>query len=87
MSRSATSEAYQIFIRELIAHRKAAGVTQVELAARLDKPQSYVSKIERRERRIDVIEFCVLAEALGFQPSVLLQEIEAHLDLGLNEPS
>ncbi|MBO3672062.1 XRE family transcriptional regulator [Acinetobacter soli] len=31
-------------------------VTQVELARRLEKPQSYVSKVEILERRLDVIE-------------------------------
>ncbi|WP_426029519.1 hypothetical protein [Caulobacter sp. DWP3-1-3b2] len=46
----------------------------MELAARLDRPQSFVSKVERRERRIDVIEFCQVAEALGHDPSKLLKE-------------
>lgn len=53
--------------------RKAAGVTQVELAERLGKPQSFVSKVERGERRVDVIEFCQVAEALGHDPAELLE--------------
>lgn len=44
---------------------KAAGITQAELAARLGKPQSFVSKEERGERRIDVIEFCQLPRRSG----------------------
>ncbi|WP_295240169.1 helix-turn-helix transcriptional regulator [uncultured Brevundimonas sp.] len=54
--------------------RKAAGITQVELAERLGKPRSFVSKIERGERRLDVIEFCQVAEALGYEPADLLDE-------------
>jgi transcriptional regulator with XRE-family HTH domain len=40
-------------LREL---RKEAGLTQVGLAERLGKPQSYVSKVERGERIIDLVE-------------------------------
>lgn len=58
-------------------------MTQAELAARLGKPQSFVSKIERGERRLDVIEFCQVAEALGRDPAKLLQEFA---DLRANEP-
>ncbi|WP_433935606.1 helix-turn-helix domain-containing protein [Brevundimonas diminuta] len=54
--------------------RKAAEITQVELAERLGKPQSFVSKVERGERRLDVIEFCQVSEALGCDPATLLKE-------------
>lgn len=53
--------------------RKAAEITQVEFAERLGKPQSFVSKVERGERGLDVIEFCQVAEALGNDPAKLLQ--------------
>ncbi|MFN9438264.1 MAG: helix-turn-helix domain-containing protein [Brevundimonas sp.] len=56
----------------MAAVRKAADVTQVELAERLGKPQSFVSKVERGERRLDVIEFCQVAEALGRDPAEML---------------
>ena len=74
MPSSVFTQRHQEFVRFLVEARKAAGVTQVELAARLDRPQSFVSKVERRERRIDVIEFCQVAEALGHDPSKLLKE-------------
>ena len=38
------------------------------------KTQSFVSKVERGERRLDVIEFCQVAEALGHDPAKLLRE-------------
>lgn len=64
---------HQEFLKFLIAARRAAGITQVELAARLDRPQSFISKVERGERRIDVIEFCQVADALGQDPAMLLR--------------
>ena len=79
MSRSVFGGAYATFVSELVAARKRAGVTQVQLAERLSKPQSFVSKIERGERRIDVIEFCAMARALGVKPAFLLEQIDALL--------
>jgi transcriptional regulator with XRE-family HTH domain len=83
MSRSAFTASYAIVIASLIEARKAAGVTQVELAERLSNTQSFVSKIERGERRIDVLEFCAFARALGLQPSDLLQTIDVKLPANL----
>jgi len=53
--------------------RKNAGVTQAELARKLGRPQSFVSKIESGERRIDVIEFLQIAKHVGFDPYTLMQ--------------
>ena len=66
-------------VAALVDARRSAGVTQVELASRLSKPQSFVSKIERGERRIDVLEFCAVARALGVKPAALLEAIETVL--------
>jgi transcriptional regulator with XRE-family HTH domain len=71
---SVFTQRHQEFIQFLVTARKAAGITQVELAALLGRPQSFVSKVERGERRVDVIEFCQIAEALGHDPSLLLKE-------------
>ena len=79
MSRSAHTDAYATVVAALVATRKTAGVTQVELAARLSKPQSFVSKIERGERRVDVLEFCAIARVLGVRPADLLGEIDVRL--------
>jgi transcriptional regulator with XRE-family HTH domain len=79
MPRSVFTDAHAIFRCALIAERKAAGVTQVELAQRLDKPQSFVSKFERGERRLDVIEFVAVADALGIDPDRLLHNILSEL--------
>jgi transcriptional regulator with XRE-family HTH domain len=57
--------AYDQFRERLIEARSSARLSQAELAKRLGKPQSYVSKFERGERRLDVIEFLEVAAALG----------------------
>lgn len=60
---------YLQFIERLIQIRDEKGVTQVELAKRLNKHQSYVSKIETLERRLDVIELVDWLEALNEDPN------------------
>ena len=56
-------------LRELlIAERKAAGLTQTVVAARLGKPPSYVAKYEGGDRRLDLLEYLDLAAAIGFDP-------------------
>lgn len=61
------------FRKRLIAFRKASGLTQVDLAIKLGHPQSFISKVERGERRLDVLEFCDVLEALGKSPSRFLK--------------
>ncbi len=60
---------YELFRERLILAREQSGLTQVELAAKLDKPQSFVSKYERGERRLDVLEFIDITNALGVDAS------------------
>lgn len=52
----------------LVVARKKAGLSQADLAEKLRRPQSFVSKFERGERRLDVIEFWAVAEALAVDP-------------------
>lgn len=61
MSGSVYSDQYQAFLQRLKAARRAAGLTQQEVATCLNVPQSYVSKCESGERRIDVIELTQFA--------------------------
>lgn len=62
--RSIHDPRYQNLIKKLIELRESKDMTQVELARRLNKPQSYVSKVEILERRLDVIELCDWLESL-----------------------
>jgi transcriptional regulator with XRE-family HTH domain len=56
MEKSIYSEDYAVFLKHLRAARKKAGMTQTALARRLGQAQPFVSKIERGERRLDVVE-------------------------------
>jgi transcriptional regulator with XRE-family HTH domain len=66
------SEAYAAGIAAVIAARQSRGVSQRELAARLGKPRSFVSKIESRERRLDMVEFVAIARALEMEPEAMM---------------
>lgn len=76
MPKSVFTERYQHLIRRLVEARKAEGITQVQLARQLRQSQSFVSKYERGERRLDIVEFLDVARAVGVDPISLLQEIE-----------
>jgi transcriptional regulator with XRE-family HTH domain len=61
----------------LVAAREKAGLTQQQLADRLDRHQSFVAKYEGGERRIDVVEFLAIAEALEADAARLVRELVA----------
>lgn len=73
--KSVLTARYQKLRALLIQSRRAAGLTQVQLAEKLARPQSFVSKYERGERRLDVIEFLEVADALGVQPTQVLRQL------------
>jgi transcriptional regulator with XRE-family HTH domain len=56
----------EAILRECLTQaRETAGVTQAELGRRLGKPQSYISKIETGERRIDFIGLLAVLDAIS----------------------
>ena len=65
MPRSRSSPRYARLGQLLTEARLAAGLTQAELAGRLRRPQSYVSKYETGEQRLDLIELDTVCEAAG----------------------
>jgi transcriptional regulator with XRE-family HTH domain len=71
-----TSAAYDAAIGVVIDARKAKSLSQRDLADRLGKPRSFVSKIENKERRLDFLEFVVVARALGIAPEELLGQVD-----------
>jgi len=75
MSKSAFSDAHQILVEQLTAARKQSGLKQEELAALIGKDQSYISNIERGQRRVDVIEFIALANAMSIEPVSLFGKV------------
>lgn len=74
-----TSAAYEAAITVVVEARQAEGLSQRDLAHRLGKPRSFVSKIENKERRLDFVEFIVMARALGLQPAALISVVDATL--------
>lgn len=59
----------------LINLRKSKNFTQAEIAQRLGRPQSFVAKYEGGERRLDVVEFIEVAQALEADPCTLLADL------------
>jgi len=75
MKKSVWQEKYKKLSSELRAIRIAAGYTQVQLAEKLDKPQSYVSKYESGERNLDFIEVLAICEVCEAAPEELIKKI------------
>lgn len=76
MTKPDFTEKYYLFRQLLIQTRKSQKLTQAQVATRLQKPQSFVSKYERGARRLDVVEFLEVARALGTTPYELLRKLE-----------
>jgi len=62
MTKSIYTKEYRKVIERLKKARLEAGLKQIEVAKKLGKPQSYISKIERGERRIDITELKKIAD-------------------------
>lgn len=65
---------YKRLISELRSARKAAGYTQLEAAAALDKHPPFISKIESGERRIDVVELATICRLYQIKLASLLRK-------------
>jgi transcriptional regulator with XRE-family HTH domain len=62
----------------LLRHaRKKANLTQAQLEKRLGAYTGYVSKYESGERRLDVVEFMIVAEALELDPASIIHELRS----------
>lgn len=68
MPKSVYTDAHAILVETLIAARRDAGILQEEVASRLGKNQSYISNIERGQRRVGVLEFIAIARAMSVDP-------------------
>lgn len=76
---------YETLRAAMVAARKAAGLTQVQMAERLQVGQSFVSKMERGDSYVDVMAFLDWCLACGVLPGALLDPI-ARASLGQNFP-
>ena len=72
-------KAMRLFFQEL---RKSKGITQTQLAEEVGGDQSDISKIERGERRLDVVELIYICNALGISAQEFIANLEARLVRG-----
>lgn len=79
MPKSVFSGSHRFLVEVLIDARKAAGLTQAQVAARVGKDQSFMSLIEGSQRRVDVLEFYALAKAMGADPVELFKAVATKL--------
>ncbi|WP_298362706.1 helix-turn-helix transcriptional regulator [uncultured Litoreibacter sp.] len=82
MTKTIRSSGHEALREALIAARKAAGLTQADLAIRLGCHQSFVARVESGQRRIDVVELIVLARAIEKDSMELLSVVEGATELG-----
>lgn len=68
----------------LCSERLRLGLTMRELAHRLDRPHSFVQRIEEDDRRLDVVEFVWYCQALGIDPALGLELILSHHSYSIN---
>ena len=82
MEKSIYTHEYKAMLRLLRETREQAGLTQVELAQKLEQTQSYVSKIELGDRRLDLVQLRTILVALGLN----LGDFVARFERALNNP-
>ena len=74
--KSIKTESYRKMIKWIISQRLLSGFTQLELSEALSKPQSYISKIETLDRRIDIIETIDICNLLNVDVKELIDIIK-----------
>lgn len=81
MQKSVHTSEYDRVRSHLRSARQAAGLSQRDLAQRLDVPHSWVAKVEMGERRIDLVEFCRFVAACGGEPAEEMSRLVASFRL------
>ena len=75
MIKTRNSQNYKNLLNILKSERLKAGLSQQDLANKLDKPQSFISKIENMERIVDVIEVIEICNKIGINPLTVFSKI------------
>jgi transcriptional regulator with XRE-family HTH domain len=79
MTKSLHTPEYEYFRSLLLTAREKAVLTQVEVSAKLGRPQSFVAKYEGGERRLDVVEFIQVCAALDVDAQAILADLQARI--------
>lgn len=80
MTKTIHSSGQRALVATLTEARKAAGISQSELAERLHCHQSMIARIESGERRIDVVELIVITRAVGIDAAKVVASVSAAVD-------
>ena len=75
MQKSTHSPEYAAVLKSLLKMRLDAGMTQQQVADALEREQSFVWRIEKGERRLDVVEFFWVCNALGYDAAEVYSEL------------
>ncbi len=75
MSKSIYTEQLDRLCELLVEARSSSGLTQRQLAEKLNRPHSYVAKVEIGERRLDVVEFIEFCAMLDISPEQVISEM------------
>lgn len=75
--KSIYKDEYATVLRLLTAARKKSGVTQIDLAERLGQTQSFVSKVERGDRRLDIVQLRSILLEFGVTLPDFVRQLEA----------
>jgi len=75
VSRGLQSPPYKKLRRLLAQARAEAGLTQLQVATSVKRPQSFVSKYENGERQLDVVEFVEVCKAIGVSPARMIEDL------------
>ena len=82
MEKSIHTREYTVLLRLLRQAREAAGLTQVQVAKRLKQSQSFVTKVERGDRRLDVVQLRTICRLYGTTLTEFIARLEAALASG-----
>ncbi len=85
MEKSIYSKEYSLFLEDLRSARETKGLTQSEIAERLHQTQSFVSKAERGERRLDVVELRAFCAALEISFAGFISKLDARMTRSAEE--
>ena len=75
MQKSTHSPEYAAVLESLLEMRMDAGMTQQQVADALEREQSFVWRIEKGERRLDVVEFFWVCNALGYNAAEVYSDL------------